>query len=78
FLPCEVPKGELWGAFSGETCLLAVITPCATGGKDATKEIVSYNRMNAKIVTDIQTIISVVGCVKSRGRSTIVDRNEGL
>lgn len=73
-----MPKGKLWGAFSGETRLLAVITPCATDGKDATKKIVSHDRMNAKIVTDIQTIIAVVGRIKTRGRWTIIDRSQGL
>ncbi|KAJ7621835.1 hypothetical protein B0H17DRAFT_1290387 [Mycena rosella] len=77
-LVCDVPKGELWGGFSGKTRLLAVITPCSTGGKDATEEIVSYDRMTTQIVTDLQTISSVVGRIKTRGKWTIIDRSGGL
>lgn len=74
---CELPDESLWGEFSGEIRLLAVITPCATAGKDATQEIVAYNRMDAVIVTDIQTVSALAGRIHSRGKWTIVDRSAG-
>ena len=77
-LVCNVPEGKIWGGFSGQTRLLAVITPCSTAGRDATKEILSHNRMTATIVTDIGTVSAVVGRIKTRGRWTIVDRTGGL
>lgn len=70
--------GRIWGAFSGQCRLLAVLTPCSTLGQDATKGIVSYNRTTATFVTDIQTVSAVVGRIKSRGKWTIVDRTGGL
>ncbi|KAJ6574382.1 hypothetical protein B0H19DRAFT_845001, partial [Mycena capillaripes] len=73
-LVCQLPKGRVWGAFSGQCRLLAVLTPCSTLGQDATKGIVSYNRTTATFVTDIQTVSAVVGRIKSRGKWTIVDR----
>lgn len=77
-LVCDLPKDAMWGGFSGQPRLLAVITPCSTAGKDATQEIVSYDRIAATIVTDIQTVSVVVGRIKTRGKWTIVDRSAGL
>ncbi|KAJ7906371.1 hypothetical protein B0H13DRAFT_2333577 [Mycena leptocephala] len=50
-LVCELLVNKLFGAFSGQTRLLAVLTPCSTAGEDAAKEIVSYTQTNAQIVT---------------------------
>ena len=63
---------------SGTERLLAVITPCATAGKDATKEVTYYTATTTPIVTDLQTIIASVGRVHSRGEWLIVDRSGGL
>ncbi|KAJ7147400.1 hypothetical protein C8R43DRAFT_1195630, partial [Mycena crocata] len=60
-LVCKVPKGKKWRGFADQTRLLAVITPCATDGKDATQGIVLYNRVTSAIVTDIETVSVVVG-----------------
>ncbi|KAJ7779129.1 hypothetical protein B0H16DRAFT_1300412 [Mycena metata] len=76
-LVCEVPNGKMWGEFSGETRLLAVITPCSTNGQDATARIVSHSRMVATIVTDIQTVVAVVGRIPTRGKWGIIDRGPG-
>jgi hypothetical protein len=57
------------------TRLLAVIEPCVTEGKDATKEVVYYQRKTTHIVTDLQTIGAVVGRVKTRGKWGIIDRS---
>jgi hypothetical protein len=46
-LVCELPTNKVFGVFSGQTRLLAVLTPCSTAGKDAAKEIVSYTQTNA-------------------------------
>ncbi|KAJ7808167.1 hypothetical protein B0H14DRAFT_3482564 [Mycena olivaceomarginata] len=59
-LVCELPEGSLWGGFSGQVRLLAVITPCSTTGQDAAKTIVPYTRTLAPIVTDIQAISAVI------------------
>ncbi|KAJ7124120.1 hypothetical protein C8R43DRAFT_1147581, partial [Mycena crocata] len=77
-LVCKVPKGKKWRGFADQTRLLAVITPCATDGKDATQEIVLYNRVTSTIVTDIETVSVVVGRIRSRGNWSIIDRSGGL
>ncbi|KAJ7466345.1 hypothetical protein FB451DRAFT_1561112 [Mycena latifolia] len=77
-LVCALSKDNIFGGFSGKTRLLAVITPCSTAGKDATKEIVAYTRIAAMIVTDVQTVSAVVGRIRTREQWTIVDRSGGL
>jgi hypothetical protein len=57
--------------------LLAVITPCAINGKDATKELTSYSRTTGEIVTDLQAIEAVVGHVESRKKWWIINRMDG-
>lgn len=54
-LVCELPVDPVFGAFSGQTRLLAVLTPSSTAGKDATEDIVSYTQTNERIVTDLQS-----------------------
>lgn len=60
----------------GKRVLLAVITPCKTDGKDATKLLTEYSRLQECIVTDLQAIQCVVGRVR-RGTKTwgIIDRS---
>jgi hypothetical protein len=77
-LVCELPPGKLWRAFSGQTRLLAVITPCVTGGKDATKDVLSYTQTMKTIITDLQGISAVVGRFETQGKWIIVDRTGGL
>ncbi|KAJ7493912.1 hypothetical protein FB451DRAFT_1122402 [Mycena latifolia] len=77
-LVCQLPEGKLRGAFSGTTRLLAVLTPCSTGGKDAKKQNLTYTQMNAQIVTDLQSISAVIGRFETRGKWVIVDRTGGL
>ncbi|KAJ6516973.1 hypothetical protein DFH09DRAFT_940656, partial [Mycena vulgaris] len=74
----QLPTGKLWGAFSGQTRLLAVLTPCSTTGRDATQEIVSYIQTNTQLVTDLQSVSAVVGRIQTRGKWVIVDRTGGL
>jgi hypothetical protein len=47
-------------------------------GKDAAKEFTSYTQMTRPIVTDLATIVAVVGRVETRGKWVIVDRSGGL
>lgn len=76
-LEFNVPNHKFWGPeLRGKTVLLAVITPCVTLGKDATKEVTTYTQTTAQVVTDICTISSVIGWVWTRNRWGIVDRSE--
>ena len=56
--------------------LLAVITPCVTFGKDATREVTTYKQTAAQVVTDLCTVSSVVGRIWTRNRWGIVDRSD--
>jgi len=76
-LKFDVPDVKFWGPeFRGRTVLLAVITPCVTLGKDATKEVTTYLKTTTQVVTDLRTISSVIGRVWTRNRWGIVDRSE--
>ncbi|KAJ6624876.1 hypothetical protein B0H10DRAFT_1714436, partial [Mycena sp. CBHHK59/15] len=74
-LVCNLANEEdLWGPMAGQKRLLAVITPCKTMGHDTAKEITSYTQMTTTIVTDLQSVVAVVGCVQTRGSWWIIDR----
>ena len=76
-LECNIPDKNFWGRYlQGMTVLLAVITPCITMGKDAAKELTTYQHTTTQVVTDLRTISAVVGRVKTRNRWGIVDRSE--
>lgn len=75
---CEIPDTSFWGDMRGTIRLLALITPCKTGGNDAAKVVVEYTKTSTQIVTDLQTICAVVGRVKTRNRWGIIDRTDGL
>ena len=76
-LEFNVPDLKFWGPeFRGRTVLLAVITPCVTLGKDATREVTTYLKTTTQVVTDLCTISSVVGRVWTQNRWGIVDRSE--
>ena len=55
--------------------LLAVITPCKTDGRDATKSVTEYTKVLSTIVTDLQSVQCVVGRVRRRATWGIIDRN---
>ncbi|KAI0662144.1 hypothetical protein C8Q70DRAFT_879661, partial [Cubamyces menziesii] len=65
----------IWGSLAGNTLLLALITPCNTGGEDATTELTLYEGYRAQIVVDLQSIQAVVGRVASRHQFGIIDRS---
>lgn len=76
-LEFDVPDQQFWGPqFQGKTVLLAVITPCVTSGKDATKTLTTYSQTRTQVVVDLRTISSIIGRVWTRNRWGIVDRSE--
>ncbi|KAJ6616975.1 hypothetical protein B0H10DRAFT_1798266, partial [Mycena sp. CBHHK59/15] len=78
-LGCNLANEEdLWGPMAGQKRLLAVITPCKTMGHEAAKEITSYTQMTTTIVTDLQSVVAVVGRVQTRGSWWIIDRTGGI
>ena len=52
-----------------------MITPCKTDGKDATKVVTEYTLSTATIVTDLQAVQCVVGCVQRQKTWGIIDRS---
>lgn len=61
------------------TYLLARVTPCKTGGVDATKAFASYKTGEEEpdLFIDVRTIHCVVGRIYTRGKWWIVDRSRG-
>lgn len=76
-LVSNLPETPFWGTLGG-IHLLAVITPCKTEGLDAIKTVTKYHSTTTVIVTDIQTVVSVVGRAFTRGRWGMIDRGTGL
>ncbi|KAJ7233571.1 hypothetical protein B0H12DRAFT_1028432, partial [Mycena haematopus] len=77
-LVCQLPKDEFWSEMSDQIRLLAVITPCTTFGKDASKQLTPCTQTTRPIVTDLRTIVAVVGRIETRRKWFIVDRSQGL
>ena len=76
-LEFNIPDQQFWGPqFRGKTVLLAIITPCVTSGKDATKMMTTYSQTTTQVVTDLHTILSIIGRVWTRNRWGIIDRSE--
>ncbi|KAF8479460.1 hypothetical protein JB92DRAFT_3043775 [Gautieria morchelliformis] len=44
--------------------LLALVMPCSTGGRDATKVVTTYSLTTAPIMIDLCTVECVVGRVR--------------
>ncbi|KAF8486605.1 hypothetical protein JB92DRAFT_3257362 [Gautieria morchelliformis] len=55
--------------------LLALVMPCSTGGRDATKVVTTYSLTTAPIVIDLRTVECVVGQVRRGNEWGIVDRS---
>jgi hypothetical protein len=55
--------------------LLAVIQPCSTAGKDATRQLMTYSETTVPVVVDLHTVECVVGCVNRGNEWGIVDRS---
>lgn len=77
-LVCSLSNDTQWLGLAGKTLLLALIRPCQTEGRDATKEEARYSRNLASIITDLRNVKGVVGRVKSRGEWTIIDRRSSF
>ncbi|KAG2135445.1 hypothetical protein DEU56DRAFT_392100, partial [Suillus clintonianus] len=77
-LVCPLSNNTQWLGLAGKTLLLALIRPCQTGGRDATKEETRYSRNLASIITDLRNVKGVVGRVESRGEWTIIDRRSNF
>lgn len=84
-IECQLPNSQIFGDFRGRLRLLALITPCKTDGRDATKELTFYETETAPIITDLATVRSVVGRVKTtlrpstvRHHWSIIDRSTAL
>ena len=76
-LEFKIPDESFWGGeLRGSIALLAVITPCVTMGKDAAKVTTTYQHTTTQVVTDLRTISSVIGRVRTRNRWGIIDRSE--
>ncbi|KAG1744422.1 hypothetical protein EDB19DRAFT_1894563 [Suillus lakei] len=71
-------KKILWLGLAGKTLLLALIQPCQTGGRDATKEETHYSRNLVSIITVLQNVKGVIGRVESCGEWTIIDRRSNF
>ncbi|KAF8487603.1 hypothetical protein JB92DRAFT_2952457 [Gautieria morchelliformis] len=55
--------------------LLALVMPCSTGGRGATKVVTTYSLTTAPIVIDLRTVECVVGRVRRGNEWGIVDRS---
>ncbi|KAJ7756200.1 hypothetical protein B0H16DRAFT_1314957 [Mycena metata] len=77
-LVCKLSTNKIWSNLAGKTRLLAVLTPCATEGKDAARTVTFYTRMSQSIVTDLRTVVAVIGRAETRGEWGIIDRSGGL
>ena len=76
-LEFKIPDEAFWGwDLRGSIALLAVITPCVTMGKDAAKVTTTYQHTTTQVVTDLRTVSSVIGRVRTRNRWGIIDRSE--
>jgi hypothetical protein len=74
-LECTLDEAEIWGKLQGKRQLLAVVTPCKTEGKDATRVVTEYTACKATIVTDLQAIQHVIGHAQRRNTWGIIDRS---
>jgi len=78
-LECQLDShNKIWSKFKDTFFLLAMITPCSTGGQDAAQDYTTYSDTTTQILTDlwaVQSLQCVVGRVKSRGSWGIIDRS---
>jgi hypothetical protein len=77
-LVCKLPTDAFLEELSGMTWLLASVTPCNTGGRDAIQELTSYSSQAASVITDVRSIRAVIGRVHSRTEWTIIDRSSAI
>jgi len=75
-LECQLDgHNKIWSKFKDTFFLLAIITPCSTGGQNAIQDYTIYSDTTTQIVTNLWAVQCVVGRVKSRGSWGIIDRS---
>jgi hypothetical protein len=74
-LDIVLPRAPRINIMTPKHHLLALVTPCSTGGQDATKVVTMYSVTTAPIVVDLRTVECVVGRVKRGNEWGIVDRS---
>ena len=74
-LDIELPASHTLNLVQPTRFLLAVVTPCSTGGHDAMHEVTTYSNMTALIVIDLCTVECVVGQVWHGNEWGIIDRS---
>jgi len=78
-LVCHLPNHEHFRVFNDSlTRLLALVTPCSTGGQDATEVLTMYSRTTTAVITDLRSIEAVIGRIETRGNWGIIDRTDHL
>ena len=60
------------------TWLLALVTPCNTGGQDAIQELTTYSSQAASVITDVCSIRTVIGRVHSHTAWTIINHSSAI
>ena len=70
-----LPASQTLGLTQPTRHLLALVEPCSTGGKDATRGLAIYEAMTAPIIIDLRTVECVVGRVKRGNEWGIIDRS---
>ncbi|KAJ2913165.1 hypothetical protein MD484_g7253, partial [Candolleomyces efflorescens] len=73
----EIPaERNIFRELAGQTVLLAHVTPCKTGRKDARRELVSYSACYQSQIMDVRCVTAVVGRIKRGKKWYILDRFE--
>jgi hypothetical protein len=77
-LICKLPDNNIFQDLRGKICLLALVIPCNTNGCHATMEMTMYTTTTTSVITDLQFIKAVVGCIESRVQWSIIDRSRSI
>ncbi|KAF9219674.1 hypothetical protein BS17DRAFT_716798, partial [Gyrodon lividus] len=77
-LVCQLNEESIWKTFRNSTLLLALITPAATDGQDATMAVTHFSHFTAPIITDTRSIKAAIGRVQSRKKWGVIDRTPNL
>ena len=73
-----MPQMDLFGRFAGQVRLIALITPFATQGRDATiEDEVTYTRELRPMVVELDSVMALIGRFQTRGKWVIMDLSQG-
>jgi len=77
---CELDNDITWNQLRNKTLLLALIIPFKTNGADAAIHTTFFKPSESlsSIVTDVRNVISCVGCVETRRKWGLIDRDLNL